>query len=207
MKVVFSCLVYLDDIIVFSRNLEDHLEWLEKLFQKLRAANFKLKPSKCHLLQTQVKFLGYTVSQRGVGTDPDKISAVRDWPGPNNLRQCRAFVVLCQYYRRFVRDFSTIATPLYNLTKKGVGFACTEECHTAFDSLKIALTSAEVLALPNEEGTFILDCDASDRAIWAVLSQVQNGEERPIYTQVSSMTNTSVTTMLLERSYWPWSHS
>jgi len=174
------CLVYLDDIIVFSHNLEDHLERLEKLFQKLRAANLKLKPSKCHLLQTQVKFLGYTVSQRVVGTDPDKISAVRDWPVPANLRQCRAFVGLCQYYRRFVPDFSTIATPLYNLTKKEVRFAWTEECQTAFDSLKIALTSAEVLALPNEEGTFILDCDASDRAIGAVLSQVQNGEERPI---------------------------
>ena len=174
------CLAYLDDIIVFSRDLDSHFERLEILFQRLREAQLKLKPSKCQLLRKQVSFLGYTVSQAGVGTDPDKIAAVRDWPVPQNLRQSRAFVGLCQYYRRFVPNFSGIAAPLHALTKKGARFEWTPACQQAFDQLKEALISADVLALPSEEGMYILDCDASDKAIGAVLSQVQNGVERPI---------------------------
>jgi len=174
------CLAYLDDIILFSHDTQSHLKRLETLFQRLREANLKPKPSKCQLLQKRVTFLGYTVSQAGIGTDPDKISAVKDWPTPQNLRQCRAFVGLCQYYRRFVPNFSGNAAPLHALTKKGARFVWTDECQSAFDRLKEILVSTDVLALPKEEGTFILDCDASDKAIGAVLSQIQDGEERPI---------------------------
>jgi len=174
------CLAYLDDIMVYSHDAKSHLERLATLFQRLREANLKLKPSKCHLMQKRVSFLGYTVSQDGIGTDPDKIAAVKDWPTPQNLRQCRAFVGLCQYYRRFVPDFSGIAAPLHALTKKGAHFVWSDECQTAFTRLKEILTSADVLALPREDGMFILDCDASDKAIGAVLSQVQDGIEKPI---------------------------
>jgi len=174
------CLAYLDDIIVFSRDLQGHLERLEQLFARLREANLKLKPSKCTLLQRKVSFLGYTLSEAGVSTDPSKIQAVQNWPVPANLRQCRAFVGLCQYYRRFVPNFSAVAAPLHALTKKGAPFKWTHECQVAFQQLKDALVSADVLALPSDEGQFVLDCDASDLAIGAVLSQVQNGEERPI---------------------------
>ena len=174
------CLAYLDDIIVFSHDLSSHMERLEKLFQRLREANLKLKPSKCHLLQKSVAFLGYTVSGEGIATDPSKIEAVQNWPTPANLRQCRAFVGLCQYYRRFVPNFSAIAAPLHALTKKGAQFVWSAECQAAFDRLKEALVSADVLALPDDEGQFVLDCDASDRAIGAVLSQIQDGKERPI---------------------------
>ena len=174
------CLAYLDDIFVFSRDLESHMQRLETLFQRLREANLKLKPSKCCILQKRVTFLGFTVSGDGVATDPSKIEAVRDWPTPTNLRQCRAFVGLCQYYRRFVPNFSAIAAPLHALTKKGANFVWSVECQAAFEQLKAALVGADVLALPNDEDPYILDCDASDRAMGAVLSQVQNGEERPI---------------------------
>ena len=174
------CLAYLDDIILYSSDLQSHMERLERLFQRLREANLKLKPSKCRILQKRVSFLGYVVSETGVGTDPEKIEAVRNWPVPTNLRQSRAFVGLCQYYRRFVPNFSAIAAPLHALTKKGAPFLWTAECHSAFEQLKEALVSADVLALPNDEGHYILDCDASEKAIGAVLSQVQNGEERPI---------------------------
>jgi len=174
------CLAYLDDIILYSRDLSSHLDRLRQLFQRLREANLKLKPSKCSIMQKQVAFLGYTVSGDGIATDPSKIAAVKDWPTPANLRQCRAFVGLCQYYRRFVPRFSEIAAPLYALTKKGASFIWTTECQTAFDQLKSALVSADVLALPDDEGEYILDCDASDHAIGAVLSQVQDGVERPI---------------------------
>ena len=174
------CLAYLDDIIVFSHDLQSHMERLERLFQRLREANLKLKPAKCSILQKRVTFLGYTVSESGIGTDPSKIEAVRNWPTPTNLRQSRAFVGLCQYYRRFVPNFSAISAPLHALTKKNAPFIWTPQCQSAFDQLKDALTGASVLALPNDEGQFILDTDASDKAIGAVLSQIQNGEERPI---------------------------
>lgn len=95
-------IVYLDDIIVFSHDLPTHFERLERLFQRLKDANLKLKPTKCRLLQRRVSFLGYTVSAAGIETDPQKISAITNWPTPQNLRQCRAFVGLCQYYRKFV---------------------------------------------------------------------------------------------------------
>lgn len=174
------CLAYLDDIIVYSRDLSSHMDRLEKLFQRLREANLKLKPSKCSILQKRVAFLGYCVSGNGIATDPTKIEAVRDWPTPSNLRQCRSFVGLCQYYRRFVPNFSAIAAPLHALTKKGAPFVWSIECQTAFEQLKDALIGADVLALPSDEGLYILDCDASDKAIGAVLSQIQDGEERPI---------------------------
>jgi len=174
------CLAYLDDVILFSRDLPSHMERLNKLFQRLREANLKLKISKCHILQKKVTFLGYSISQHGVGTDPDKISAVRDWPVPTNLKQSRTFVGFCQYYRRFVPQFSEIAAPLHALNKKGARFVWTKECQSSFDALKNALIGADVLALPNETDTFILDCDASDLGTGAVLSVVRNGEERPI---------------------------
>lgn len=174
------CLAYLDDIILYSHDLETHLERLERLLIRLREANLKLKPSKCQLLQKQVHFLGFTVSQDGVGTDPDKVAAIRDWPTPQNLRQSRAFIGLCQYYRRFVPNFSELAAPLHALTKKNVRFHWSADCENAFSQLKSALTSAPVLALPNDSGEFVLDCDASNRSIGAVLSQIQDGVERPI---------------------------
>jgi len=120
-----ACLAYLDDIIVFSRDLDSHFERLEILFQRLREAQLKLKSSKCQMLRKQVSFLGYTVSQAGVGTDPDKVAAVKEWPVPQNLRQSRVFVGLCQYYRRFVPNFSGITPPLHALTKKGARFEWT----------------------------------------------------------------------------------
>ena len=174
------CLAYLDDIILFSKDLDSHLERLQCLLSKLREANLKLKPSKCHLLQKRVDFLGYTVSREGVGTDPEKVSAIRDWPTPTNLRQSRAFVGLCQYYRRFVPKFSEVAAPLHALTKKGAHFIWTSDCQQAFETLKSAMISAPVLSLPTEEGEFVLDCDASNKATGAVLSQIQDGVEKPI---------------------------
>jgi len=174
------CLAYLDDIILYSNDLASHMERLERLLFRLREANLKLKPSKCSLLQKQVHFLGFTVSQEGVGTDPEKVAAIRSWPTPQNLRQSRAFIGLCQYYRRFVPNFSEIAAPLHALTKKGARFYWSPECEAAFTTLKSALSEAPVLALPDDDSEYILDCDASNRAIGAVLSQVQDGIERPI---------------------------
>jgi len=121
-------LAYLADIIVFSKELKSHLTRLTQLFEKLREANLKLKPSKCCLLQKKVAFLRYVISQEGVETDHGKIDAIINWPVPTNLMQSRAFVGLCQYYRRFVPNFSEMAKPLHELTKKGVRFHWSDEC-------------------------------------------------------------------------------
>ena len=174
------CLIYLDDIIVFSADVATHLERLGMVLECLRKAGLKLKPNKCSFLQRSVDFLGYRVSGRGIETDERKIEAITCWTIPTKLREVRSFLGLCGYYRRFVHNFSEIAAPLHALTKKNAVFHWTAECQKAFDDLKDRLTEAPILALPRDEGTYILDTDASDHGIGAVLSQIQDGEERVI---------------------------
>ena len=109
------CLVYLDDLIIFSQGFEDHFSRLQAVFDRLRKANLKLKPSKCVLFAAEVKFLGSVVSSEGIAPDPDKVEAVRTWPVPKNLTETRAFVALAGYYRKHIAGFSTIARPLLSL--------------------------------------------------------------------------------------------
>ena len=110
------CLVYLDDIIVHSWDLGSHLDRLERLFERLTRAGLKLKISKCRLLQQEVVFLGHRVNAEGLFTDPEKVEAIRGWPTPVCLREVRAFLDLCSYYRKFVPQFAEIAAPLHTLT-------------------------------------------------------------------------------------------
>ena len=120
------------------------------------------------------------VKEEGIGPDPEKVEQARTWPIPENRTEVKSFLGLASYYRRFVPDFSTIAQPLYKLTEAKSEFVWTGECQLAFDSLKSSLTSSGVLAYPTREGKFVLDTDASDHGIGAVLSQLQDGMERPI---------------------------
>ena len=131
-------------------------------------------------MQDRVEFLGHIVSSEGVATDPSKIDTVEKWPPPRNLYEVRAFLGLCGYYRRFVRDFAAVATPMTALTEKGRPFIWTPKCQEAFEELKARLVGSSILAMPRDEGLFILDTDASNWAIGAVLSQVQDGIERVI---------------------------
>ncbi len=114
--------LYIDDIVVFGSFVEEHLDRLETLFDRLRKAGLKLKPSKCALLKKKVEFLGHTVSASGVGADPAKIEKVQNRPQPQDVSEVRSFIRLCAYYRRFVHGFSDICKPLYRLTEKGVLF-------------------------------------------------------------------------------------
>ena len=174
------CLVYLDDIIIYARTFDEHLRRLEAVFSRLRWARLKLKPSKCSLLQRKVSFLGHNVSEAGVEMQSEKIKAVLDWPTPKNLHDVRSYLGLCGYYRRFISGFANVAAPLHALTAKGVRFEWKWEHQQAFEQLKTCLTTAPVLAMPNNEDPYILDTDASDIGLGAVLSQVQNGVERVI---------------------------
>lgn len=174
------CLCYLDDIMVFSSTVTEHLDHLETIFQRLRAAKLKLKPKKCHFFRKEVTFLGHIVSSEGIATDPAKISKVQDCPAPRDVHEVRSIVGLMSYYRRFIPQFADLARPIIHLTEKGVPFEWGEEQEAAFTELKKRLTTSPVLAYPCSEGQFTLDTDASDCGIGAVLSQLQDGEEKVI---------------------------
>ena len=171
-------LIYLDDIIVFGRTVEEEIQRLRLCFSRLRDANLKLKPSKCFLFQTSVLYLGHIVSAEGVATDPQKVTAIDEWPRPQCKKEVRSFLGLTSYYRRFVKGFAGIAAPLHALTGKSARFEWNQECETAFQELKQRMKNAPILTYPTETGNFVLDTDASSEAIGAVLSQIQDGEER-----------------------------
>ena len=175
-----TCLVYIDDIIIFGKSFDQQLERLGEVFDRIRQANLKLKPSKCSLFRRNVEFLGHVVSKEGIAMQEDKVKAIKTWPSPRNLTELRAFMGTSGYYRRFVKDFSTIAAPLFALMKKGVTWEWTDECEEVFEGLKAELISKPILALPTDDGTCVFDSDASDFGLGAVLSQTQNGEERVI---------------------------
>ena len=165
------CLCYLDDIVVFARSPEELLERLRIVLDRLRDVGLKAKPSKCELFKPEIKFLGHMVSVDGIDPLPDKLEAIRDWPVPHCWRDVRAFFGLASYYRRFVKGFATMAEPLTRLTRKMARFEWTEEAQQAFEALKKALVEATSLAFPLPQEPCILDTDASDVALGAVLSQ------------------------------------
>ena len=173
-------LVYLDDVIVFSRTIQEHLERLDIVFSKLKEAGLKLKPKKCHLFKREVLYLGHIVSQAGIATDPSKIEVIRDWPTPKDASDVRSGLGMFGYYRKFIKDYSKKARPLTRLTEKTVEFVWGEEEEEAWQLLKSELLKAPILAYPDPEKEFILDTDASGYGIGAVLSQFQDGRERVI---------------------------
>ena len=174
------CLVYLDDIIVFSRTIPEHLERLQLVLTQIQDAGLKLKPEKCSLLQKQVSFLGHLVSEVRISTDERKIDAIFTWPTPISVRELRSFLGLASYYRRFIEHFASIATLLHRLVKSNGAFVWTTEAQRAFERLKEILTPPPILAMTTDDDEFTLDTDASNSAIGAVLSQRQEGVERVV---------------------------
>jgi hypothetical protein len=172
------CLIYLDDIIIAGRTFEDMMVNLEKVFDRLAQAGLKLKAKKCHLFAKQVNFLGHVISEEGVATDPEKTAVIKNWPTPANVTELRSFLGLCSYYRRYVESFAAKAKCLHLLTEKGRPYVWTQECQDAFMLLKDLMTRAPVLGHPDFSKPLILDTDASQNAIGAVLSQMQDGKER-----------------------------
>ena len=188
-----SVLLYLDDIIVFSSTVHQHLERLEEVFFRLDQQGLKAKLSKCHFFQKQVKYLGHVVSEQGVATDPEKLAAVREWKRPSHLAELRSFLGFASYYRRFVESFAKLAAPLHHLvtrlsgpSKKGktpktpLSDFWDEHCERAFIALREGLTTAPVLAYADFQKPFILETDASHGGLGAVLSQDHDGKRRPI---------------------------
>ena len=142
----YSCLVYRDDIVVVGDSFENHLYSLVGVLKRLREAGLKVKPSKCSLCQREVQYLGHVVSAEGISTDPTKVEAIRNWPTPTCKQEIQCFLGLANYYRRFIKNFSSIAKPLQCLTEKNNVFHWNELCQSAFDELRRCLVSSPVLA-------------------------------------------------------------
>ena len=175
-----TCLCYMDDIVVQGPTFEACLDNLTTVLSRLEKAGLRLKPSKCELFQKEVPFLGHVVGENGVRPDPKKIEVVRNWPVPETLQELRSFLGFASYYRKYVKNFAEIAAPLHALMTPKVTFHWTRECQHAFETLIKALTTAPILTLPREGLPMIVDCDASDRSIGGVLSQVIDGKERVV---------------------------
>ncbi len=194
-------LVFIDDIIVFSKDLEEHEERLLRVLNRLKEYGLKLAPEKCIFAQTSVKYLGHIVSDKGVQTDPDKVTAVKTWPVPRNLKELRSFLGFVGYYRRFVKDFSKKVKPLNDLTsgypptRQGIkstnngryrspkdffGSRWTAACQKAFDQIIEELTTSPVLAFADPKLPYILHTDASTSGLGAALYQEQDGQVRVI---------------------------
>ena len=168
--------VYFDDILIYSHTESEHCTHIRQVLQVLRDNKLYANLEKCTFAKDKVIFLGFVVSKHGVEVDQSKIESIQNWPTPMNVSQVRSFHGLAGFYRRFVKDFSTIAAPLNDLTKKGVPFVWGTAQDIAFDTLKRLLTSAPLLALPDFSKQFEVECDASGIGIGGVLMQ----EGRPI---------------------------
>jgi hypothetical protein len=175
-----DCLVYLDDIICFSATIEEHAEKLQTIFGRLEQANFKIQPEKCVFSTDTVEYLGHICMPQGIRPDPEKIKAIEEYPVPRTVRDIRAFIGLAGYYRRHVQNFAELAKPLTNLTKKDVPFECTEVHQKSFKELKRILSTEPLLIYPDFSQPFIVACDASTKAVGAVLAQLHDGQEKPI---------------------------
>ncbi|XP_033739131.1 uncharacterized protein LOC117326489 [Pecten maximus] len=175
-------LAYFDDIIIHSNSWEEHMQDVQAVMGRLREYGLTIRPSKCSLGQEEVRCLGHLVGGGKIQADPDKIKAMIEFPLPITKKQVRGFLGMTGYYRKFIKDFAELAAPLTDLTKKGAPTKViwNEHATKAFKDLKSKMVSAPVLSMPNFEEQFVLQTDASDIAIGAVLTQKQASEEHPV---------------------------
>jgi transposase InsO family protein len=174
------CQIYMDDIIIFSRDMREHEMHLRTLLQRLRNFGLKVSEEKSHLFEEEVKFMGHIVSKCGVRPNPEKIEAIKNIPVPTKVKEVRAFLGAMNFYRRYIKDLSLIARPLTRLLQKGIKFVISEEVREAVKACKEALCSERVLKFPDFTRQFIVTTDASQFALGAVLSQKSGEEEYPV---------------------------
>lgn len=175
------CLVYLDDIIVFSVSLQEHMVNLEKVLKRLRESNFKIQMDKSEFLKLETSYLGHVISKDGIKPNPDKISAIQNFPIPKTATEIKRFLGLVGYYRKFIPDFARITKPMTQCLKKGSKITYNNANYIdCFEKCKSLLTNDPILQYPDFTKDFILTTDASNFAIGAVLSQGTIGSDKPI---------------------------
>jgi hypothetical protein len=163
--------VFIDDILVYSQNEQEHEEHLRKVLQRLRDYQLYAKLSKCEFWISEVLFLGHIINQEGLVVDPKKVAAILDWKAPKDARGIKSFIGMASYYRRFIEGFSKIAKPMTALLAKKVEFKWTPACQKSFETLKEKLTKAPVLILPDVHKSFSVYCDTSYTGLGCVLMQ------------------------------------
>lgn len=163
--------VFIDDILIYSNTYEEHIYHIKQVLEILQHHQFFVKLSKCFFAQQELRYLGHVISASGVSTDPRKVQIIENWPTPTSVKELRSFLGMAEYYRKFVKNFGLISKPLTNLLKKGELFIWTSITEEAFQTLKLALVSAPVLAMPDFTKQFVIGTDASDLGIGAVLQQ------------------------------------
>lgn len=174
------CLVYLDDIIIFSTSLQEHITHIKKVFQRLRETNFKIQLDKSEFLKKEVAYLGHIVTPFGVKPNPDKIRAIKNYPIPKTTKEIKGFLGLLGYYRKFIRDFAKITKPITKCLKKGAQIIHNSEFIQCFETCRNLLINQPLLQYPDFTKEFILTTDASNYAIGAVLSQGEIGRDLPV---------------------------
>lgn len=170
----------MDDILIFSKNSEQHLQRIEDVLQRLSNVNIKLKLTKCKFFVKEVKFLGYQVTENGMSMNEDKTRAIKNMPHPENKKQLQAFLGVCNYFRLFVKNFAQTAEPLYALLKKGVKYEWNDKQREAVERLKQKLGQAPIVKFPDFKKPFHIYTDASQKGIGAVLMQEHEGTLHPL---------------------------
>jgi hypothetical protein len=199
-------LVYLDDVIIFSKTAEEHITHIGDILDRIQKAGFKLKLSKCFFFQKSVPYLGQIISEEGSSTDPKKIEVVKNFPPPENRQQLKSALGLFGYYRKYIKNFGAIAHPLTELTKKDVDYVWGPDQESAFQTLKEKLISAPILGYPDFTEEFIVHTDASGYAVGAVLAQkpLVNGKRREVVIAYGSrhLTPTETRWSTLEKEFY-----
>lgn len=174
------CCVYLDDVIVYSTSLQEHINRLKLIFERFRQSNFKVQLDKSEFLHKEVAYLGHKITKEGVKPDPAKIDAVKNFPIPTTQKEIKSFLGLAGYYRRFIKDFAKISKPLTLCLKKNAKVVHNQSFRESFNHLKKLLINAPILRYPDFTQTFVLTTDASNIAIGAVLSQSNPPNDNPV---------------------------
>ncbi|KAK1686509.1 hypothetical protein QYE76_047357 [Lolium multiflorum] len=164
-------IVFIDDILIYSKDKAEHAEHLRLVLQTLRKHQLYAKFNKCEFWLDQVEFLGHVISKYGIAVNPSKVAAVLDWKAPKTVKEIRGFLGMAGYYRRFIEGFSKIAGPMTKLLRKNTPFVWSEECEKSFQTLKEKLTIAPVLAVPEIGKDYTVYCDASKHGLGCVLMQ------------------------------------
>ena len=171
---------YYDDILIFSESKEEHLEHLKKILGALAAYGMQVNKGKCQIMKEEVTFLGHRLSAAGLRPAQQKLGEIVNFPTPQRLEELKTFLGMAAFFRKFIPKFSQISADLYAMEKKGRTFEWTEECRAAFDKIKFELEHANTLTFPNFDEDFIMQVDASEKAIGYMLGQMREGELVPI---------------------------
>ena len=172
------CFVYLDDILIFSPDEDTHVNHVHLVLQRLLANHLFVKAEKCEFHVNSVSFLGFVISPNKMEMDPAKVSDVANWPTPNSRKKVQQFLGFANFYRRFIRNFSAIASPLHSLTSPHVQFVWNPQAEKSFMDLKRRFTTAPILTVPDRNRQFVVEVDASNDGVGAILSQMSAGDNK-----------------------------